>query len=186
MSRQDTDNAFFRRRQRKPLRVGAGLVCLAAALVQASLVTSSAQGLPDGAKPLKAFEMYMIYKDKTWLWKNGAGRFFSGDRKFLAWTSDEDEQTVAEGRYTLTNDGRMCMDALWTGESYSKRVKTCFDHRKDRGTIYQKREGDSGWYVFRDREVLPTDEANKLIDDDEVTARAGEIRKMLGAKNQTE
>lgn len=143
---------------------------------------AAAQGLPKGTKPLSAVEMYMIYRDKTWLWKNGAGRFFSEGRKFLAWTSDDEGQAVADGRYVLTNDGRMCIVAVWTGETYSKLVKTCFLHRKDRGTIYQKREDAGGWHLFRSFEPAETDEAKKLIESDEVSRRTAEITEALKSR----
>lgn len=44
--------------------------------------------------------------------------------------------------------------------------KTCFSHRIDNGTIYQKREPGGEWYAFRNAEVHQDDEASKLVSTD--------------------
>lgn len=41
--------------------------------------------VPDGARPMTAVELYMLYHDKSWRWPDGAGRMQDTDRRFSAW-----------------------------------------------------------------------------------------------------
>ncbi|WP_027687027.1 DUF995 domain-containing protein, partial [Rhizobium leguminosarum] len=52
---------------------------------------------------------------------------------------------------------------------------TCFSHRKKGGLIYQKREPDGQWYVFKSAQTQATDEFAKLRHGDYVSSQLGRI-----------
>ncbi len=75
--------------------------------------------------------------------------------------------------------GQLCMRATWTNAEGAARASTCFGHRKIGNTIYQRRQPDGKWYVFRHASVLPDDEFRKLVPVDTVSAKAGELKQVL-------
>ncbi len=120
-------------------------------------------GFPDGSRVMSPAEIYLLYRDKNWQWSDGVGRMDSLNRRFTAHVDGEKGQALAEGRWRITRSGQMCFDARWHIEHEVFPSKTCFTHRILDGTIYQKREPDGVWYVFRHADGAPTDEARKLV-----------------------
>jgi hypothetical protein len=159
----------------KPLRKQ--VLPLALAAVLSIGAAASAETLPPNAKPVGAVELFMLYKDRTWQWEDGAGRFYTEGRRFLAWSEDENGKSYADGRYVLTNSGRVCMDAAWRGASYSPIAdRTCFIHFKAGDTIYQRKEGTDYWYTFKHAGHSDVGEYAKFVDEDLVTEKVEQIR----------
>ncbi|MGG6896699.1 MULTISPECIES: DUF995 domain-containing protein [Rhizobium] len=131
----------------------------------------TANKVPNGARPMTAVELYTLYRDKTWRWADGAGRMQNIDRRFSAWVDGSGGQSWAEGRWAVTDTGRLCLDATWHAANGQFPAQTCFEHRILGGTIYQKRETGGTWFVFRHPVTKDTDEAAKLIADDLVSQR---------------
>ncbi|TCU20816.1 uncharacterized protein DUF995 [Rhizobium azibense] len=132
--------------------------------------------------PLSAYELYQLYRNKTWTWGAGGGRFMDESRRFVAWTNDGGKQWVAEGRWAVDDLGQMCMRATWTNEEGPNRVSTCFGHRKIGRVIYQKRQPDGNWYIFRHASARAGDEYLKLVPADTVSANADAYRQKLMAR----
>lgn len=138
--------------------------------------------LPEGARPMTAAELYMLYHGKSWRWPDGAGRMLSNDRQFSAWVDGTSGQSWAEGRWTVTDAGRLCFDATWHAANGQFPAKTCFVHEIHDGTIYQKRESGGAWFVFRHPVTRNTDEAAKLIADDLVSQRLEAVKASLNVR----
>jgi hypothetical protein len=149
----------------------------AAALESASAEASSPR--PGSAKPILAGELVEIFGDKTWQWKAGGGRFIAEGRRFVAYSEEGDNPTIAEGRWRVT-DGRLCLVARWKTKDANARNRTCFGHVRDRGTIFQRREPDGKWYVFRSYKPSPEDEISKLKSEDSVTPNVKRLEQALG------
>lgn len=155
-----------------------------AALALGLCLPLAAQGAETAEKkiaptPLSAFELYRIYGDKTWVWNTGGGRFFDDGRRFVAWTNDKGKQSFAEGRWVVDDLGQLCMRATWTNAEGAARASTCFGHRKIGNTIYQRRQPDGNWYIFRHASVLEGDEFRKLVSTDTVSAKARDLKQDL-------
>lgn len=95
--------------------------------------------LPAQARAMTAAELYVLYRDKTWQWPDGAGRMQDKDRTFIGWSGSGDNTRWAEGRWVLSDTGLMCLKADWYGVHAKQANKTCFRHRIYEDTIYQKK-----------------------------------------------
>ncbi|CAN7700621.1 DUF995 domain-containing protein [Rhizobium rhizogenes] len=135
--------------------------------------------LPTSARPMTAGELYVFYRDKTWQWADGAGRMQDADRRFFAWVDGAGGQSWAEGRWTVTDTGRLCFVAAWHATNGKFPAKTCFVHQISNGTIYQRREPNGAWFVFRHAVAQKADEAEKLVADDLVSQRLGVVKATL-------
>lgn len=159
---------------------GAALAMLAATVLAGPAIASTAStgedGLPAGTTPLSAAELYKLYRDKSWQWADGAGRMNDAGRRFTAWVDGSKGKSWAEGRWTVTDAGLMCLKADWHSDQGVFPTRTCFAHRVGEGTIYQKLEPDGGWYVFRHAEGRDDDEASKLVSTDLVSERFDEMK----------
>jgi uncharacterized protein DUF995 len=142
--------------------------------------------LPTDARTMTPGEIYGLYRDKSWQWKNGAGYMTDAGRRFSAWVDDENGKSWAEGRWTISKTGRLCFNATWHSTDGASPAKTCFSHRIDDGTIYQKREPDGDWYVFRHAEPRDDDEASKLVGADLVSAQIGTVKAALDTNQSSE
>ncbi|HWK65952.1 MAG TPA: DUF995 domain-containing protein [Rhizobiaceae bacterium] len=147
--------------------------CLAAPAIAAS---SQDPVLPDAARLMTAGEIYELYRGKSWRWEDGAGHMKETPRQFSAWTDGENGRSWAEGRWVVTETGRMCLDATWHSEKGAFPARTCFSHRLHKGTIYQRREPDGAWYVFRHARHREDDEASKLVSEDLVTQQRDSLK----------
>lgn len=131
---------------------------------------------PPNAKVMTSGELYMLYRDKSWRWSDGAGLMQSDGRRFTAWAGSGDKATWAEGRWTVNDNGRMCFKARWHSSAGTAPAKTCFSHKRVGDTIYQKREPSQDWYVFKHSTVAEGDEFNKLVSRDLVSLNLYRIR----------
>lgn len=156
-------------------------VAMAAAALAGSVYPAFSQdlALPAETRVMTALEIHKLYRDKSWQWEKGAGLMKDAGRQFSAWVEGENGKTWAEGRWAITDTGLMCIVATWHSQSGAFPAKTCFSHRIDAGTIYQKREPDGGWYVFRHARQREDDEARKLVAIDLVSQQLDNIQAAL-------
>ncbi|MEJ5022676.1 DUF995 domain-containing protein [Ochrobactrum vermis] len=152
-------------------RALAFFVVLAGLSAPASAASVTKDGLPDGARVMTPAELYLLYRDKNWQWADGTGRMESQNRRFTARVEGEKGKAWAEGRWRITWSGQMCFDAKWHLDQGIFPNKTCFSHRIADGTIYQKREPDGVWYVFRHAGGNKNDEARKLVSIEALTPK---------------
>jgi len=124
---------------------------------------------PEGARPMSAVELHMIYRNKSWQWPQGAGLFQDTDRRFTAVALAGDESSWAQGRWILSNRGLLCMQADWHDATGVYPDRTCFRHVIFDRTIYQRKEPDGDWYVFKNAARVDTDEFYRLVSDDLVS-----------------
>ncbi len=170
------------------------IICILARASAATLAIVAALGLaapgnaataqpslkmPAKARPMTAFELYQLYRDKSWQWPDGAGRMQDANRQFSAWVDGAKGQSWAEGRWTVDDAGRLCFDATWHAASGKFPAKTCFLHRVLDKTIYQKRESGGAWFVFRHGTPNEADEAQKLVASDLVSQRLSVVKTTL-------
>jgi hypothetical protein len=134
---------------------------------------------PANARLMTAWEIYALYNDQTWVWSDGAGRMHSDGRRFVAWAGSDASATWAEGRWIITNSGRLCLKARWQSSSGSHPAKTCFVHKQHRGVIYQRREPSGDWYVFKHTVSADGDEFKKLTSEDLVSPELERIGSQL-------
>lgn len=166
---------------------------LVAAVLTVSALAGSAHSafsqdsvLPADARTMTAFEIYRLYKNKSWQWDDGAGLMEDAGRKFSASGDGEKGKFRAEGRWVISDTGLMCLKATWhTGEGAFP-AKTCFSHKINGKTIYQKREPDGEWYVFRHADPRENDAASKLIAADLVSQPKDDIQATLGTSQSVE
>ncbi|GAA5540739.1 MULTISPECIES: DUF995 domain-containing protein [Brucella/Ochrobactrum group] len=163
LSMFDTGRYFSRRSRLSltTLALMAGLTGLAAGAAEAA--TMPGDNIPAGTRVMTPFEIYVLYRDKNWQWADGSGQMVSADRRFTARVDGEKGKAWAEGRWMITKTGRMCFKADWHTEKGKFPAKTCFSHRIGDGAVYQKREPNGVWYVFRHADGRVEDEARKLI-----------------------
>lgn len=157
------------------------LAALASALLALTLAGSAraqSTSLPASAAPMSAPDVYQIYAGRTWTWPDGAA-FFARDRKFVAWSGTGDTSSYAEGRWLLTDRGRLCWEADWHGAGWTMHDSTCFSHRVVDETIYQRKDPNGAWYIFRHSPSAADDEFAKLGRGDLVTKTYCQIKKSL-------
>lgn len=163
--------------------------CLLPAFAFASPAEASGKTTtpPPAARPMTSFELYMLYRDKSWQWPDGAGRLEADGRRFSAWAGSGNEATWAEGRWTVSDRGRLCLKAQWHTISGVSPNTTCFSHMKLGDALYQKKEPSGDWYVFRHAKPADDDEFSKLVDQDLVSKDLEQIKAGLhpAPQNQT-
>ncbi|WP_313614459.1 DUF995 domain-containing protein [Agrobacterium sp.] len=131
---------------------------------------------------LSASEVVDMYKDKTWRWPSGGGRFDSEGRRFTAMTEENGKKSIGEGTWSVDNLGKMCMKATWTTDGMSAKARTCFSHGRLGKVIYQKRLPKGDWYVFRSAKPRASDEFSKLVKTDSVTVQALAAKQTMSVK----
>ncbi|MGO6938131.1 DUF995 domain-containing protein [Rhizobium johnstonii] len=129
----------------------------------------------ENAKPMSSAEIYRLYNQNTWMWKAGAGYFSAKARRFTAWSRENGSPSFGMGRWFITESGKLCFNADWHAKTGTATAITCFSHRKKGGLIYQKREPDGEWYVFKSAPAQATDEFAKLRRGDYVSSQLGGI-----------
>jgi Protein of unknown function (DUF995) len=140
---------------------------------------SEASVPPPDATTMTGAELFMLYRNKSWLWSDGAGRMESDSRRFTAWAGSGDSATWAEGRWIVTDRGRLCFKAEWHSLSGVHPAKTCFSHKRHRNTIYQRREPSQAWYVFKHADSVEGEEFGKLVSQDLVSSELETIRSAI-------
>ncbi|MFB9950109.1 DUF995 domain-containing protein [Rhizobium puerariae] len=134
----------------------------------------------DAAKPLTNAEIQKLYSQNSWIWKSGAGYFSPREQRFTAWSRENGAASYGIGRWFITEPGKLCFNADWHAKTGSSNAITCFSHRRDGNVIYQKREPDGEWYVFRNQPMAATDEFAKLRHGDYVGPRLTKIQATVG------
>lgn len=152
-------------------RGGIAVAGLGLALGCGPAFAAEAVVVPVQARAMTALELHDLYRDKTWQWGDGAGRFQEEGRIFRAWSGSGPKASWAVGRWTLTNDGQLCLRAVWHSPGGSSPNKTCFRHMFHDGTVYQKKEPSGAWYVFKHAALDKDDEYRKLVTQDTVSAK---------------
>ena len=152
--------------------MGVGLFDAAAAQSKVSLAAKS-------ATPLTTEELFQLYSNRSWIWKDGAGYFPSKQRRFISATGRGRAGSYAVGRWFLTDPGKLCFKAKWYAKDGAASAQTCFSHRKKGGLVFQKREPDGEWYVFKNRPTKAGDEYRKVRPGDYVSARFDKIQAKL-------
>lgn len=148
------------------------VAALSAVFLFADQTNAGAEAVvPEGARVMTAVELYMLYRNKSWRWPDGAGRMEADGRVFKAWSGSGDDAVWARGRWIVTDTGTLCLKANWHGKAGSVEDRTCFSHMTDGRTIFQKKETSDEWYVFRHAEPQEGDEYKKLVREDLVTTR---------------
>ena len=62
-------------------------------------------------RPLTAKELFQLYQGRSWIWED-AGYFSPKQRRFTAATGNG--TYYGEGRWFVTNPGKLCRKATWT------------------------------------------------------------------------
>lgn len=121
------------------------------------------------AKPLNNAEIYQLFSNNSWMWKDGAGYFSVPKRQFKAWSGSGKSATYADGIWFITEPGKLCFRANWHTVNSVVPATTCFSHRKKDGVIFQRREPKGEWYVFKHAPAQKSDEIRKLRSGDYVS-----------------
>lgn len=129
--------------------------------VSAGLAAQATSGA-DMAKPLSSSEIYRIYSHNSWMWKDGAGYFAVSKRQFKAWSGKGSKASAGQGIWFITDPGKLCLRATWHEKGTSFPATTCFSHRGKNGVIYQRREPDGDWYIFKHAQTRKGDEITKF------------------------
>jgi hypothetical protein len=132
------------------------------------------------ATPLTHTELFKLYGQRSWIWKEGAGYFSVRQRRFTAWSKETGDASFGVGRWFITEPGKLCFKADWHAKSGSAPATTCFSHLKRGGVIYQKREPDGEWYVFKHARTRSGDEFTKLRRGNYVSDRLETIQARIG------
>ncbi|KXF75662.1 hypothetical protein ATN84_16875 [Paramesorhizobium deserti] len=149
-----------------------GVSCILAGLVLSSgqVWATEQTVVPQNARVMTGVELYTLYRDKSWRWADGAGLMQDDGRTFKAVAGSGASTTWAEGRWIVTDSGKLCFKAAWHTQAGTFPDKTCFSHKTHDGTVYQKKEPSGDWYVFKNAEPTDDDEFNKLVREDLVSA----------------
>jgi hypothetical protein len=189
----------FGRRQSKQFRRSASrlrltillALCGPLALSGVAHAATAKAGAPAGANTAgvpTAYELSLFYADRTWIWKDGAAYFGQNGRALRAWTSGKDASgkdsaSVAEGKWIVTSDGKMCMDLAWRGKGYKgKEQRSCYSHRVNGGNIEQRKDPDGAWYSFKHTPEGPADEYRNFKPGDTKGVQFEETRKLVDSK----
>lgn len=178
--------ARYRAQLVKARRRTEAVVALAAAIALGVGPVLAQEPLPADGRPLTAVEIFMLIKDRSWRWSEGAGRFFDKERRFLAFTRGKDGPKYGEGRFLVTDGGRLCLISTWHEPASTSDARTCFLHKQADGIIYQRREAGGDWYAFKHTPLLETDEYAKFTKEDLVSEELAKIKAEIGAKDSNQ
>ena len=128
-----------------------------------SVNANAADKLPADTRYLNDQELFKIYSNRTWMWSAGGGYFENRQRKFSAFSNENAAPSIATGMWFLPWQGKVCFRARWQGVDYNVKKTSCFGHRiTPQGVIWQRREPDGEWYVFRNVPGKSTDGIRQL------------------------
>jgi hypothetical protein len=147
------------------------LMPVPAVLIAMLASTAAAQSDPPvGTTPLTAYELLLLFGGKTWLWATGGG-YMDQDRTFVGWVEADGFRTDAAGRWRVTDNGRLCIEARWGTGADATDANTCFLHAQSAdGTIHQRSLPDGDWYVFK--HATPEEADEYLVPGNQVPAPA--------------
>ncbi|MDL2398742.1 DUF995 domain-containing protein [Rhizobium mayense] len=158
------------------------LLCIFGAISTSAIAANTVHGTmskpPAKSVQMTAEEVFQLYYNRTWIWKNGAGYFAAKQRDFRAW-SGEGTGSVGVGHWFTTDTGKLCFRATWYAQTGSAPALTCFSHRKRGNVIFQKREPDGDWYAFKTTPAKADDEYLKVRPGDHATAGYKRMRLKL-------
>ncbi|AZN98272.1 DUF995 domain-containing protein [Mesorhizobium sp. M9A.F.Ca.ET.002.03.1.2] len=154
--------------------------CMSMASFDAAAATQSKTSIAaESGTPLTTEELFRLYSNRSWIWKNGAGYFSAKQRRFIAATGRGSAGSLGVGRWFLTDSGKLCFWAEWYAKSGVSPALTCFRHRKKGGVVFQRKEPDGEWYAFKNAPTRANDEYRKLRAGDYVSAKYNRIQAKL-------
>jgi hypothetical protein len=162
-----------------------GAVCLSGVAIIGAADAKPAKGAAPGApggRPMTAAELRKLYSGKTWLWSNGGGYMDPSGRFYAAVGSKRATGSLARGTWATVGMGRMCFEGRWQAQTGSNSARTCFTHHVKGAEIYQRREPDGAWYVFRHAEAQHSDEFNKIVSGNRISEQFGQVRAALASR----
>ncbi|AYG61982.1 DUF995 domain-containing protein [Rhizobium jaguaris] len=155
------------------------LLCIFGAISTGAIAANAAQSSmakpPAKSVPLSTEEVFQLYYNRTWIWKDGAGYFAAKQRDFKAW-SGEGTGSYGVGHWFVTDPGKLCFKATWYAKTGHAPALTCFSHRRRGNVIFQKREPDGDWYAFKTTPAKAGDEYQKVRPGDHATAGYNRMR----------
>ncbi len=168
---------------RKLMSIGVVGLSVAATIGAADAKTAkgTAQESP-GGRPMSAAELRKLYSGNTWLWSNGGGYMDPSGRFYAAVGSKRATGSFARGTWATNGKGRMCFQGRWTAQAGSNPARTCFTHHVKGDEIYQRREPDGAWYVFKHAEAQQSDEFNKIVSGNKISEQFGQVRAALASR----
>lgn len=163
------------------------MIMIAALVGMTGVATVAASAAPSAAtikqaEPLSNDDLYRLYSQRSWIWKDGAGYFAVPQRRFSAWTRKGRAASYGVGSWFIADAGRLCFRADWYAKGGASPALTCFSHRKKGNVIFQKREPKGDWYVFANAPVRKGDEVTKLRRGDYVFAKLSRVEDRLARK----
>lgn len=160
----------------------AALACMVCVGTVAASAAPSAATIKQ-AKPLSNDDLYRLYSQRSWIWKDGAGYFAVPQHRFSAWSGNGKAASYGVGSWFIADAGRLCFRADWHARSGTAPALTCFSHLRKGNVIFQKREPKGDWYVFANAPVRKGDEVTKLRRGDYVVAKLNRVEDRL-ARNR--
>ena len=157
-------------------RLLATALCALAVVIPTVSHAKDSLNPPAQARAMTGLELYLVYRDNSWKWPDGAGRMESDGRRFTAIAGSGVGASWAEGRWIVTDRGRLCLAAQWHAPAGVFPDRTCFEHRIDGNTIYQRRAPAGAWQIFKHSPAKADDEFTKLVREDLVSAGLEEVR----------
>ncbi len=106
-------------------------------------------------------------------------------REFEAWVNGGAETTYAEGSWSVSNNGQLCIRATWHSLSGDMKTFTCYVHRRG-NVIYQRELPRGSWYVFGHIPAQPGDEITKLEQGDHVSTEYLSAKRYVIRNSRTE
>lgn len=122
-------------------------------------------------------ELNKIYSGRTWHWKTGAA-YFKPNQRFVAWVKGGAETTYAEGSWSVSNNGQMCIRATWHSLSADTKTFTCYVHRTG-DAIYQREVPRGNWYLFSHIPPRAGDEIRRIENGDHVSAAYAKAKRYV-------
>lgn len=113
------------------------------------------------ARALTAKELASVYEGRTWQWDDGAS-YFAPNRAFVAWTKKGMKAAYADGSWSVSDQGRLCSNAIWHSREGNGPSTKCWETRIEEKTIYQRQLPDGKWYILAHVPALAEDEIQKL------------------------
>lgn len=139
----------------------------------------------DLGNPLPPNSIYKLYRNRTWIWSNGAA-YFKPNGAFFAYTNGEKGANYATGKWRSLRKGKMCFKATWVSEKSKEKHASCFQHyygKNEKKSIINQRHLPSGhWYIFKHNNSHTEDEFNKLILSNVRAKQFEKIRELIEQK----
>lgn len=113
----------------------------------------------------------------------GWSRLFRAGQAFACLDRRTGFDLLAEGRWLLTSNGKMCMELVWRSTAYAATpIRTCFSHRIQDGNVEQRKDPDGGWYSFKHASDDASGEHRKFQEGDAKNIEFETARKLVDPK----